>query len=102
MSTCCGRNKVKTTEQGAVQISIAQAERRQYTRECEDCDSGISACSLEKVYGNRGVPLQSAGDLVAFIKASNEQAAYNASLCYNARAVEPQTCINLSTVIRLQ
>ena len=96
MSDYFGRNKVKTAEQGSVQKSIAEADRRRY--KCE-CDSSNDKCSIQNVYGNHGVPLQSAGDLVSFIKASTEQAVYNASLC---KGEKPQTCINMCTVIKLQ
>ena len=99
MSSCCGRNKVKTTEQGSVQKSIAEAQRRQYKREC---DPDTPACSIESVYGNHGVPLQSAGDFVAFIKASAEQTSYNASLYKGGKIRTPQPCINLCNAINPQ
>lgn len=97
MSDHCGRNKVKTLELGSTQKHIAEAERRRYKCDCEDDNS---SCSIESVYGNRGVPLQSAGDLIAFLKASVEQTAYNASLCKQGKLREQQPCINMSTVIK--
>ena len=98
MSDHCCRNKVKTLELGSTQKHIAEVERRRYKREC---DSGNDACSIESVYGNHGVPLQSAGDLITFLKASAEQTAYNASLCHRAKLRQPQPCLNLCTVIKL-
>lgn len=99
MSHCCNRNKVKTIEQGSVQKSIAEADHRRY--KCK-YDSDNNKCSIQNVYGNHGVPLQSAGDLVSFIKASAEQASYNASLCKCGNMGERQTCVNLCTAIKPQ
>jgi len=96
MSDYYCRNKVKTTEQGSVQKSIAEADRRRYKYEC---DSSNDKCSIQNVYGNHGVPLQSAGDLVSFIKATTEQTVYNSSLC---KGEKHRTCINMCTVVKLQ
>jgi len=48
-----------------------------------------------------GIPLHSAGDLVAFMKASTKKTAYNASLCKHLQE-KRQTCINMCTRIKLQ
>jgi len=93
------RNKVKTTELGSIQKSRAQAQLRHYTCNCKDNTTEL--CSIEKIYGNHGVPLHSAGDLVAFMKASTEKTAYNASLCKHLQE-KRQTCINMCTRIKLQ